>query len=46
MGIKIDVSNAEVKINFCFVCEPKLLGFIVWIEIDLVFVCGPKMACF
>ena len=38
--------RAGIKIDFVFVCRPKLLGFNVWIEIYLVFVCGPKMTWF
>ena len=32
--------------EYIFVYRPNLLGFNVWIEIDLFFVLQPKMTCF
>ena len=34
------------QVDFVIVCGSKLLGFNVWIEIDLFFVLQPKMTCF
>ena len=32
--------------EYIFVYRPNLLGFNVWIEIDLDIACGPKMPSF
>ena len=46
VGIEIESfsgRDSDFYLHFCVVCGPKLLVFIVWIEIDLVFLCGLKM---
>ena len=44
--IEIDFLRERSKLTSLLCAGRKLLGSIVWIEIGLFFVSGPKMTCF